>query len=106
MSIKPIDYNVILPKSQELNSYKIAEQMKQQNVLYNNIVHREKIINQNMRKVLNTERTENLRITADSQSNNKYEKHNEKENKNKKSREKLNNKKKNSLSNHKIDIQI
>lgn len=42
MSIKPIDFNVIHLKSQELNSHKIAEHMKHRNIVDSNFVQRGK----------------------------------------------------------------
>lgn len=102
MPIKPIDFNVILPKSQELNSHKISEQLKHQNIISNNLVQREKTIEENKRKVLDAEKTEYTRINRNLQSKNKYKQ----QKKNKKNKENPNNKKKTILSGHKIDIQI
>ena len=55
MSIKPIDFNVILPKTQELNSHRIVENVKHRNIVDSNYIQREKIVNQNQKKVLDTE---------------------------------------------------
>ncbi|NLV88052.1 MAG: hypothetical protein GX021_01610 [Tissierellia bacterium] len=103
MSIKPIDFNVILPKTQELNSHRIVENVKHRNIVDSNYIQREKIVNQNQKKVLDTEKTEHSKITKDEKRKNKYE-HQEK--KRKRSRENPSSKKKTSFSGHKIDIQI
>jgi len=103
MPIKPIDYNVILPKSQELNSHKINEQIKYKNTVDGNIIQREKIINENKRKVLDTEKTEYVKINKDSESKKEHEKN--KKNKEKNMEKELKKKKK-SFSGHRIDIQV
>lgn len=101
MSIKPIDFNVIHLKSQELNSHKIAEHMKHRNIVDSNFVQREKVINQNKSKVLDAEKTEHTKINRDPESNKKYEQQEKR-----RKRENTNKKKKASFSGHKIDIQI
>ncbi|NLK43007.1 MAG: hypothetical protein GX300_01270 [Tissierellia bacterium] len=103
MSIKPIDFNVILPKTQELNSHRIVENVKHKNVIDSDFVQRDKVINQNQKKVLDTKKTDPTKITRDNESKNKYE---HQENKKKKTKENPRKNKKTPISGHKIDIQI
>lgn len=72
MSIKPIDYNVMLPKTQEMSSTKYVENIKNRNVVESGFIQQEKIINKNKKKVLDTERSNKSRICD----NNNSKKHN------------------------------
>lgn len=62
MSIKPIDYNVMLPKTQEVSSAKYIENVKNRKIVESGFVQQEKTINKNKKKVMNTEKSNKSRI--------------------------------------------
>lgn len=68
MSIRPIDYNVMLPKTQEVSSTKYTENVKGRNIVESGFIQQEKIVNRNKKKVLNTEKSNKSRITDDNKS--------------------------------------
>lgn len=68
MSIRPIDYNVMLPKTQEVSSTKYIENVKNRNIVESGFVQQEKVANRNKKKVLNTEKSNKSRITDDNKS--------------------------------------
>jgi len=68
MSIKPIDYNVMIPKTQELSSSKHVEHFKNQNIIDSGFIEQEKNINNNKNKVRDTEKSSNAKINE----NNKF----------------------------------
>lgn len=68
MSIKPIDYNVMIPKTQELSSTKHIEHFKNQNIIDSGFIQQEKNINNNKKKVRDTEKSSNAQINE----NNKF----------------------------------
>jgi len=70
MSIKPIDYNVMLPKTQEISTTKHVENFKNRNIVDSGFVQQEKIINRNQKKVLDTEKSNNAKITDGNKSRN------------------------------------
>ncbi|SHE32451.1 hypothetical protein SAMN02745784_00357 [Tissierella praeacuta DSM 18095] len=84
MSIKPIDYNVMLPKTQEVSSAKYIENVKNRNIVESGFVQQEKTINKNKKKVMNTEKSNKSRI-YDNNSSKKQK--NSQDNKRKKSEE-------------------
>lgn len=103
MSIKPIDYNVILPKTQELSNHKHIENVKQKNIVDSTFIQREKEINRNKKKVLDTEKSSHTKINKDNESKSKYEQGNKKK---KSTKENPTKKKKANFLGHNIDIQV
>lgn len=83
MSIKPIDYNVMVPKTQEVSSTKQIENLKNRNIVESTFVKQEKIIRNNRQKVMDISRGTNNKIRDD-------QKHNNQENNNSKERKKTN----------------
>ncbi|MBU5314255.1 hypothetical protein KQI38_19725 [Tissierella carlieri] len=69
MSIKPIDYNVMLPKTQEVSSTKYIENIKNKNIVESGFIQQEKIINKNKKKVMDTDKGNKSRIVDDNRSN-------------------------------------
>lgn len=74
MSIKPIDYNVMLPKTQELSIAKHAENVKNKNIVDSGFRLQEKIINKNSQKVRSMEKNTNPRINDNNSSKNQENK--------------------------------
>lgn len=70
MSIRPIDHNVMIPKTQEVSSSKYLENIKNRNVVESGFVQQEKIINKNKKKVMDTEKSNKSRIVDDNKSKN------------------------------------
>lgn len=56
MSIRPIDYNVMLPKTQDVSSAKHIEGIKNRNIVESGFIQQEKIIIKNKKKVMDTEK--------------------------------------------------
>lgn len=83
MSIKPIDYNVMVPKIQEVSSAKQIENLKNRNIIESTFVKQEKIIRNNRQKVMDISRGTNNKIHDD-------QKHNNQGNYNSKERKKTN----------------
>lgn len=69
MSIRPIDHNVMIPKSQEVSSVKQTEHVKNRNIVESEFIQQEKIIKYNRQKVLDTEKSTNNKIKDEEQSN-------------------------------------
>lgn len=70
MSIKPIDYNVMLPKTQEISSTKHIESAKNQNVIESGFIQQEKRINNNNKKVRDTEKSNKTKINDNNKDKN------------------------------------
>ncbi len=68
MSIKPIDHNVMIPKTQELSSARHIENIKNRNVVESGFIQQEKIINKNKKKVMDTDKSNKSRIVDDNKS--------------------------------------
>lgn len=62
MSIKPVDFNVMLPKTQEVSISKHIENMKNQNIVDSQFVEKEKNLKRDIKRVKNTEKTEHSKI--------------------------------------------
>ncbi|WP_353095281.1 hypothetical protein [Tissierella praeacuta] len=87
MSIKPIDYNVMLPKTQEMSSAKYIENIKNRNIVESGFIQQEKIVNKNKKRVLDTEKSNKSRICD----NNSSKKHGNSQDKKRKKSEKPSN---------------
>lgn len=57
MSIRPIDHNVMIPKTQEVANIKQVENLKNRNIVESGFIQQEKLIKNNSKKVLNTEKS-------------------------------------------------
>ncbi|MCK9443598.1 MAG: hypothetical protein M0Q14_03560 [Tissierellaceae bacterium] len=62
MSIKPIDYNVMLPKTQEISSIKHVESEKHRNVVESTVVQHERDIDRNKKRVIDLEKSSEPKI--------------------------------------------
>lgn len=79
MSIKPLDFNVMVPKAQEVSTNKHAENMKSRNIIQSEFLQKEKKINIEKKKVTDTNKSNHSRmITRDE---NKKEKNSKQKNK-------------------------
>lgn len=68
MSIKPVDFNTILPKSLDLSSSKHGENLRNRNIVESGFIHQEKIIDRKQKKVSDVEKSVNLKVKDDSNS--------------------------------------
>ena len=57
MSIRPLDHNVMIPKTQEVGNIKQIENTKNRNIVESGFIQQEKTIEKNKAKVMNTEKT-------------------------------------------------
>lgn len=80
MSIKPVDYNTMIPKTLEISSTKHIENVKNKNIVESGFINQEKIIDRNKSKISNIEKNSNSKIHDNNNSN----KREYSENKNKK----------------------
>ena len=80
MSIKPIDHNVMLPRTQELSINKHTENMKNRNIIESSFIQQEKTINKNKKKVIDTNKSSNARITDEERNKNQENSGNKKNN--------------------------
>ncbi|MBU5426559.1 hypothetical protein KQI41_09100 [Tissierella pigra] len=78
MSIKPIDHNVMLPRTQELSSNKHIENMKNRNIVESGFIQQEKNIKKNQKKIIDTNKSSNTRITDEKRDKNQETPHNKK----------------------------
>ncbi len=62
MSIKPVDFNVMLPKTQEVSISKHIENVKNQNVVDSQFVAKDKNFQRDKKRVRNTEKTEHSKV--------------------------------------------
>ena len=62
MSIKPIDHNVMIPKTQEVSSNKHIENMKNRNIVDSGFIQQEKKITKDKSRVRDTEKSSNAKI--------------------------------------------
>ena len=69
MSIKPIDHNVMVPKTQEVSKAKQVENLKNRNVVEREFIQQEKTIRNNSQKVTDTEKSASKNIHKDQKSN-------------------------------------
>lgn len=67
MSIKPIDFNVMLPKTQEVSISKHIENVKNQNIVSSQFVAKDKDLQRNKKRVRNAEKTEHTKIDTKKQ---------------------------------------
>ncbi len=73
MSIKPIDYNVMLPKTHEVSQTKHIENTKQQNIMNSNFIQQEKNIGENQKRVLDPNESSNPnKLNKDSKNQGNY----------------------------------
>lgn len=70
MSIKPIDYNVMIPKTQQVSSTKHIENFKNQNIVESGFIQQEKKIISNSKKVRDTEKSNNTKINDNNRNRN------------------------------------
>jgi len=70
MSIKPIDYNVMLPKTQEISSAKHIENVKNRNIVDSGFSLQKKTTAKNSQKVRSMEKNSNLKINDNNSSRN------------------------------------
>lgn len=85
MSIRPLDHNVMIPKTQEVGNMKQIENTKNKNIIESGFIQQEKTVEKNMKKVLDTEKTSYSKINDEENSKNQSGSQGEKRNKNKKS---------------------
>lgn len=104
MSIRPIDHNVMVPKTQEVASTKHIENTKNRNIVESQFIQQEKIIKNNSKKVLSTEKTIYNKIKDDEKS--KKEKESDREHGNKDDKSTLQEETNDPSRGHKIDIRI
>jgi len=78
MSIKPIDYNVMIPKSQEVSRIKHNEGEKHRNILDSTVVQQEKDLDRNKKRVMDTEKSSESKIKRDGEEKNQYMSNNKK----------------------------
>lgn len=64
MSIKPLDFNVMIPKTQEVSTTKHAENMKNRNIMQSEFLQKEKRINIEKKKVTDTNKSNQSRIIS------------------------------------------
>lgn len=70
MSIRPLDHNVMIPKTQEIGNMKQIENTKNRNNVESGFIQQEKIIEKNKKKVLDTEKTSYNKIKDEENSKN------------------------------------
>lgn len=74
MSIKPIDHNVMLPRTQEIASTKHIENVKNKNIVDSGFRLQEKTISKNSQKIKSREKNENARINDNKSKRNQHDK--------------------------------
>ena len=62
MSIKPVDFNVMLPKAQELSISKHNENVKNQNVVQSEFINQNKKISNQQNRVKDKEKVDSTKI--------------------------------------------
>lgn len=103
MSIRPLDYNVMVPKTQDISSSKQVENLKNRNIVQSEFIKQDKIIRQNKQKVMDTKRGTNNKIRDEEKDKGEYNHSKER----KKKKENLNEKKSEDLIvGNSIDIRI
>lgn len=70
MSIRPIDHNVMIPKTQEVGNMKQIENTKNRNIIESGFIQQDKKIKKNKTKVLDTEKTSYNKVKEDESSKN------------------------------------
>ena len=78
MSIRPLDHNVMIPKTQEIGNMKQTENMKNRNIVESGFIKQEKIIEKNKKKVLDTEKTSYNKIKDEESSKKQSHSHEKK----------------------------
>jgi hypothetical protein len=106
MAIKPIDYNVLLPKTQEVSNMKQVENFKNRNLVHNGFVQQKKFIKNNSKKVIDPNKSENTKININNRSKNQDNSKNNKKNRSKQSKEDENKKTLNKGLGSNVDIRI
>lgn len=106
MSIKPLDYNTMVPKTYEISSFKQTENMKYRNITESGFLNQEKNIQKNRNRVQDLEENQKPKILKDNQEKKQscYRENKSKENKN--TNEKLNNDLRTETLGHNVDIRI
>ena len=84
MSIRPIDYVNIISKSQEITKIKQEQNSRLKIQMEQNVNQQDKRIMKNIKKVRNTNKTENLTIDTDKERENPKQKNEKKQDKEKK----------------------
>ena len=104
MSIRPLDHNVMIPKTQEVGNMKQIENTKNRNIVESGFIQQEKTVEKNKKKVLDTEKTSYNKIKDEENSKNQSGYHGKKRKPNNKSlvKEELNDPNKGNT----IDIRI
>lgn len=74
MSIKPVDFNVMLPKTQEVSITKHIENVKNQNTVGSQFVAKEKSIQRDQKRVMNTEKAKHAKVDTKKRSNEDHSK--------------------------------
>ncbi len=82
MSIKPIDFNVTLPKTQEMSISKHIENSKNENIVQSSFVSKDKKIKNDTKRVRNTEKMSHSKINTSNEEKNKDNKKDNKKDKN------------------------
>lgn len=82
MSIRPLDHNVMIPKTQEVGNMKQIENSKNRNIIESGFVQQEKTVEKNKKKVLDTEKTAYNKIKDEEKSKNQSGFHGKKRNPN------------------------
>ncbi len=71
MSIRPVDYTSLIPKSQEVTKIRQVENERYKNQIEIGFNQQQKQVKQNIKKVRNTNKTENLIIDKKKEGKNK-----------------------------------
>ena len=74
MTIRPVDYTSLIPKSHEVTKTRQVESEKYKNQIQIGFNQQQKQVKQNIKKVRNTNKTENLIIDKKKENKNKREK--------------------------------
>lgn len=82
MSIRPLDHNVMIPKTQEVGNMKQIENTKNRNVVESGFIQQEKIVKKNKKRVLDTDKTSYNKIKDEENSKNQSGYHGKKRNPN------------------------
>lgn len=88
MSIRPLDHNVMVPKTQEVSNMKQTENSKSRNIVESQFIQQEKTVERNSQKVLSAEETVYNKIKDEERSKEQGKSNNKREKKDKKTLQK------------------
>lgn len=105
MSIRPVDHNTLIPKTQEIAQNRQIESTRQQNLLQSQYKEQDKTIKENMSKVLDTGKSESTRVNDENDKESQEYSGNKKKHKGKKEKKDTEKHKKKNIGSN-IDIRI